>query len=472
MKTFQYLSLAEVLEKRINQGVYPIGDKLPSLRLLSSGFKVSIGTMLKALNLLIDKGLVLGKERAGYVVLRKAEVEIPLAKSLEKANDMDIAPLKVIESLSPVGLQEQNGVSFFNAVLDLQLMPLNAIRRSLQQASRDLTGAHLLYEQANGNPMLRKEIAKRSFRWHGAVTADEIVITNGTLEAVGLCLRAVTTKGDTVVVQTPFYHGILQTITALGLHILELPGDTLKGIDVEELVQLCGSHQVAACVLISNFNNPNGASMPDQKKRDLAAFAAGMKIPVIDDDIYGDLHFESERPANLKTYDQEGWVMLCSSFSKSVAPGYRIGWCAAGRFTEKVIKLKALTNVATASVVQLSLLQLLSSGAYDRHLRKLRPVLHRLMLLTMQAIEKYFPPGTRLSRPSGGLVLWLELPKGVNALKLQQQATAKNIQIAPGVLFSSGGDYSNYIRMSYSNVWTEKIETAIQQLGLLVKASI
>lgn len=193
MKTFQYLSLAAELEERINQGVYPIGDKLPSLRLLSSGFKVSIGTMLKSLNLLIDKGLVLGRERAGYFVLRKAESEIPLAKSLHKAMELDRRPLKMMEPsssmgfLSSVGLPEQTGVSFFNAVLDIELLPLNALRRSLQQASRDLTGAHLLYEQPNGNPLLRKEIAKRSLRWHGAVAADEIVITNGTLEAVGLC---------------------------------------------------------------------------------------------------------------------------------------------------------------------------------------------------------------------------------------------------------------------------------------------
>lgn len=281
---------------------------------------------------------------------------------------------------------------------------------------------------------------------------------------------SVTTKGDTVVVQTPFYHGVLQMITALGLQIIELPGDTLTGIDLQELEKIAMRHQVAACVLISNFNNPNGAIMPDQKKKDLAAFAARMEIPVIDDDIYGDLHFELERPANIKTYDQEGWVMLCSSFSKSVAPGYRIGWCAAGRFTQKVIKLKVLTNVATATVVQLSLLQLLSTGAYDRHLRKIRPVLHRLMLLTVQAIEKYFPEGTRLSRPSGGLVLWLELPGGINAVKLQQLASEIDIQIAPGPMFSSRGDYTNYIRISYSNSWTKKVETAWRKLGELAIA--
>jgi DNA-binding transcriptional MocR family regulator len=209
--------------------------------------------------------------------------------------------------------------------------------------------------------------------------------------------------------------------------------------------------------------------LSDQKKQDLAAFARRKKIPVIDDDIYGDLHFDTERPSNIKSYDEDGWVMLCSSFSKSVAPGYRIGWCAPGRFTEKVIRLKAVTNVATASVVQLSLLQLLNTGAYDRHLRRLRPELHKLMLLTLQAIEQHFPSETRVSRPKGGLVLWIELPEGVDAVVLHQKAIAEYIQIAPGTLFSNSGDYTNYIRMSCSNLWSKRIEQAIRQLGKMIK---
>lgn len=473
MNTFQYLKIAEELERMINRNVYPVGDKLPSLRLLSVHFKVSIGTMLKAFNLLIDKGLVLGKERSAYLVLRKADAGVAVPKGLRyKPELIGLADVKKLDKFKETALSDERGISFLNAVLDINLLPLNAIRRSLQEASRDLTGSHLLYEHASGNALLRKEIAKRSFRWNGKLTAEEIVVTNGTLEAVGLCLRAVTKKGDVVLIQTPFYHGILQTLGALDLQIIELPGDTISGINVADLEAACSTYKVAACVFSSNFNNPNGAILPDHKKREIAAFAARKKIPVIDDDIYGDLHFESERPTNIKTYDQDGWVMLCSSFSKSVAPGYRIGWCAAGRFTAAVVKLKALTNVATASIVQLSLLQLLTSGAYDRHLRKLRPILLRLMLLTVQAIEKYFPKGTRLSRPSGGLVLWLELPEGFDAVKLQQAAELKYIQFAPGPMFSSRGDYVNYIRISYTNLWTGKVESAVQQLGQLIQDSM
>lgn len=470
MKGFQYITIADELEKLINTAVYPVGQKLPSLRLISLRFQVSIGTVLKAFVLLIDKGLILGRERSGYVVLRRSLLNNDLpqsSKTIPAATEVRLSP--VLHQMSQGDQEHQSFVSFFNAVLDVDLLPLNAIRRSLQHASRDLTGRHLLYEKANGNPLLRQEIAGRSFRWKGALSADDVVITNGALEAVGLCLRAVAEKGDTIVLETPFYHGILQTIEALGLKIVELPGDTLSGIDLGQLAQVCEEHQVAACVLISNFNNPNGAMLSDQKKRDLALFARERKIPVIDDDIYGDLHFDTERPANIKSYDEDGWVMLCSSFSKSVAPGYRIGWCAPGRFTEKVIRLKAVTNVATASVVQLSLLQLLTTGAYDRHLRKLRPELHKLMLLTLQAIEQYFPAGTKISRPKGGLVLWIELPKEVDAVVLYQKASVAKIQIAPGNLFSNSGDYTNYIRLSCSNLWSKRIEQAIQKLGSLIR---
>jgi DNA-binding transcriptional MocR family regulator len=469
MKAFQYLAIAAELEQQINKGMYPIGSKLPSLRLTSERFRVSVGTVLKSLMLLVDNGLVAGKERSGYIVLRKSVTAAALPRSSKTVPAAGAVRLnRSLNDIAAVPAGNRAAVSFFNAVPDAALLPLNAIRRSLQLASRDLTSAHLLYEQTAGNPLLRTAIAARAFRWRGMLSPDDVVITNGALEAVGLCLRAVTEKGDTIVVETPFYYGILQTIAAMGLKIIELPGDSLTGIDVAQLEQVCGQHRIAACVLISNFNNPNGTMLSDKKKQAIAAFANRMKIPVIDDDIYGDLHFDAERPSNIKSYDKDGWVMLCSSFSKSVAPGYRIGWCAPGRFTEQVVQLKAVTNVATTSIVQLSLLQLLKTGAYDRHLRKLRPELHRIVLLTLQAIEKYFPKGTRVSRPGGGLVLWVELPKGINAAAVQRAAAGKQIQIAPGVLFSNRGDYTNYLRISCSNLWVKKTEQALRRLADII----
>ncbi|KAA2223344.1 aminotransferase-like domain-containing protein [Chryseobacterium sediminis] len=471
MKDFQYIALADKFELSINNGTYPVGTKLPSLRSIRQQFKISVGTILKAFTLLEDKGLVAGKERSGFVVLRTSVSSVNLPKQTESNTlAQKIAIGKVLQEVSFPDSENKSYVSFFNAVLHPDLLPFNALRRSLQQASRDLTGPHLQYEPSAGNSQLRAELARRSFLWQGNLVADDVVITNGALEAVSLCLRAVTKAGDTVLVQSPIYHGILQTIESLDLKVVEFSGCPLTGINIQELEEICSRQKISACLLISNFNNPNGITLNNEQKSAIVAFAEKMQVPVIEDDIYGDLHFQAQRPTTIKSYDEHGWIMLCSSFSKSAAPGYRIGWCAAGRFTEQVIKLKAVTNVATASIVQSSLLQLLKTGAYDRHLRKLRPELHRLMLLTFQAIEKYFPPDIRMSRPEGGLVVWIELPAHIDAFELQKKAIDQFVNFAPGPLFSNHGDYRNYIRISCNNLWNDKVENALKRLGDIIKS--
>lgn len=468
MEDYRYTELADTIEMQIGKGTYPIGEKLPSLRMIHKAYGVSIGTALKAYLFLIDKGLVTGKERSGYIVLRKtvsanslpvgtSSTPILLDISKETKGDAFIEPF----SLS------KDGISFFRAELSPDLMPFSAIRRSLLHASRDLTGRHLQYETVAGNQALQQEIAKRSFHWKGALAAKDIVITNGATEAVSLCLRAVTKPGDSILVQMPFYHGLIQTIVTLGLKIVALGSGSVNGIDITQLKQAYITFKPAACLLISNFNNPTGMILSNKQKQEIAQFANKMKLPVIDDDVYGDLHFYPGRPTNLKTYDQQGWVLLCSSFSKSIAPGYRLGWCAPGRFTDEVLRLKAATTAATNSMVQLSLLSLLKTGAFDRHLRKLRQTLHRLVTLTSNAIEQYFPEATRVSRPQGGLVLWIKLPETVDALTLRKAALKERIDLAPGTLFSNTGDYTKYIRISCHNPWNSRTETALKKLGKL-----
>lgn len=467
MKTFHYIAVAEKLEALINNGTYPIGEKLPSLRNVCQQYGISVGTVLKAFMLLEDKGLINAKERSGYVVLRKSISMLQLPQSIGATSVIqDVAIAKTLNNVTCPNKANKQYVSFFGAVLDSELLPFNAIRRSLQQASRDLTGVHLQYEQAAGNIILRQEIAKRSFKWNGKLRADDVVITNGALEAVSLCLRAVAKMGDTIIIETPFYFGVLQAIETLGFKVIEIASDSKEGINVETLEQICATQKIAACVLMSNFSNPGGVMFSDEKKLALAEFANRRKVPVIDDDIYGDLHYGAVRPSNIKSYDTDGWVLLCSSFSKSLAPGLRIGWCAPGRFTDSVVRLKAVSNVATASIIQLSLLSLITTGAYDRYLRKLRPELHRLVLLTIKAIEDYFPKGTRISRPQGGLVLWVELDRSINAVAFQKAAWKQDIDFTPGILFSNNGGYTNYIRISCT-VWNAKTEKGLKQLGVL-----
>ncbi|MBC9932899.1 PLP-dependent aminotransferase family protein [Chitinophaga qingshengii] len=470
MKDFQYIDIANRIESMINNDTYPLGEKLPSLRVLSGHFGVSVGTSLKAYGLLIDKGLLSSREKSGYVPLRKSTAHTAQPVATTAAPAIREINVSRIISKMPVdaGPYPPGFLSFFNASLETHMIPFNAVRRSLQKASRDLTGAHLQYESTLGNQLLREQIARLSFYWNGSLSANEILVTNGTLEALSLCLRAVTQPGDTVVVESPCYYGILQCLEQLQLKVIELPCDPQEGIDTGQLEDIIDTYDIAACLFISNFNNPNGVLLSDEKKKWIAEMARKRQLPVIEDDVYGELYFGPARPTTIKTYDKHGWVMLCASFSKTVASGYRIGWSAPGRFLEKVAQLKATTNVATATVLQLSLADLLTSGTYQRHLRKLRPLLHKQVLLTSQHIEQYFPSGIKISQPEGGIVLWVELPKQVDALKLQKLALEQDINIAPGPLFSSTGGYRNYIRISCNKQWNRQVEQAIRKLGKLV----
>jgi DNA-binding transcriptional MocR family regulator len=459
--------IADKIEVYINRETYRPGDKLPSLRMIRQQHRVSIGTALEAYLSLCDKGLVISREKSGYFVARKSSAINELPKSITTV--ISKQKVNINRTLEKVTHENQGNIfiSFFNAVPVLDMLPFNAIRRSLQNASRNLQGSHILYESTKGNEKLRELIAKRSFHWNGNLNGEDIIITNGTLEAINICLRAVTRPGETVIVETPCYYGILQCIEQLDLKVIELPGDSEHGIDLKQLENIAKKFKVAACLFVSNFNNPNGVKLAESKKQAIAAFANRTRTPVIDDDIYGDLYFGKNRPGNIKTYDTNGWVLLCSSFSKTLVPGYRMGWCAPGRFTEKVKKIKAATNVSTSSIAQQSLIELLNTGSYDRHLRRMRNALQKQMLLTVQMIEDCFPKGTKLSRPEGGFVIWIEFPKKINAFSFQIKALEQNIDIAPGPIFSSRGDYKNYIRISFHNPWNEKVKKALQKLGSL-----
>jgi len=362
----------------------------------------------------------------------------------------------------------RNFVTFANALPDDRLLPFNSIKRAIQQTSRDISGDYLKLEDHMGNLGLRQEIAKRAFHWKGSTHADELIITNGATEAILCCLKAVTKPGDTVLVQDPCYYGIMQVLESLDLKIATIPSHPETGISVDDVKEICQKLSIKACVLVSNFNNPDGASISTDGKKQLASFANSHHIPIVEDDLYGELFFEGNRPDTIKAYDTDGWVMYCSSFTKTLVPGFRIGWSAAGRFTYEVGRIKSMHNGSTSNFDQRVVLQLLSSGTYERHLQKFRLELHKNLIRTTNLIEQHFPKGTKLTRPAGGLVIWVELPQHINAAGFQEKAFQSEVSYAPGEIFSSKGDYQHYIRISYCNLWENKIEKALVKLGELL----
>jgi DNA-binding transcriptional MocR family regulator len=298
------------------------------------------------------------------------------------------------------------------------------------------------------------------------LSPDDIVATHGGTEAVNLCLRAVCRPGDTVAVESPTFYGFLQIIESLGLHALEIPTHPDHGMSLDALAYAMEHNRISACLLVSNFSNPMGCSIPEDKKKELVELLGAHGIPLIEDDIYGDLCFDEDRPSVAKAFDKKGLVLLCSSFSKTIAPGYRVGWVAAGQFQSKVERLKVLSNLATTTPTQLAIAEFLSNGGYDHHLRKMRTVYRHQTKAMTQAVIRNFPEGTRVTRPSGGYVLWVELPEYVDSLKLYQAALNSGITIAPGPIFSAKQKFRNFIRLN-AGFWSEKIEGAVVTLAQL-----
>jgi DNA-binding transcriptional MocR family regulator len=302
------------------------------------------------------------------------------------------------------------------------------------------------------------------------VHTDEIVVTNGALEALNLCLQAVARPGDCVIIESPTFYAALQALERIGLKAIEVPTHPREGMDLDALAIALERHQPKACWLMTNFQNPLGSSMPDEKKQALVELLAAHEVPLIEDDVYGELYFGNKRPASAKAFDTKGLVMHCSSFSKCLAPGYRIGWAVPGRFTEDVARLKLTTTLSASAPAQAALADYLAKGGYDKHLRQLRHALSVQQNALVQAVVRHFPKGTRATRPNGGYFLWVELPGKVNTLDVHRQALSLGISVAPGPMFSAHRGFVNCLRLNYGHPWDARAEAALVTLGRLISA--
>lgn len=464
----KYIEVAERIERLIEKKALKVGDKLLSVRALSKEQGISLSTAFQSYYLLESKGLIEARPQSGYYVKYAHDHILDLPKVSNPIDDA--VPVSVDEMISSVyhDLNNDKLIHFSLGVPSIDLMPAAKLNKAVMQAIRDSKTSCLGYEHIQGNLDLRRQIARQCFNWGGTPGEEEIVVTAGCVEALSLCIQAVTKPGDTVAIESPTYFAIFQLMEAHGLNVVEIPTDPVAGIDIEYLEQAIPKFNIKACLFVSNFNNPLGSCIPDDRKKQLVSMLAKKEIPLIEDDIYGELYFGKTRPLTCKSFDKKGLVLLCSSFSKSLAPGHRIGWTLPGRFKEEVIKLKRMHTVATNTLSQSAIAHFLANGRYELHLRHLRKALHTQSLRYVQAICDYFPEDARMTRPQGGFVLWIELNKKVDTYKLHKRALKQNIGIAPGAIFSSQARFGNCFRLSYGEPWSERIEQGIRTLGKLV----
>ncbi len=467
-----YMQVADGLEKMIAEEVLRIGDKLPSVRVLSEEYGISMGTAFQAYYHLEGRGLIESRPKSGYYV-RFNHQRFPQLPNLAPPDALshDVSVKEMIASIYR-DIVASDVINLALAVPDPSLLPTAKINKSVVHALRHTKDHCINYENTQGNLELRQQIAKLAFNWGGKIQADEIVITSGCLDAMTLCLKAVTNNGDTVAVECPNYFGVYQAIESIGLKVVEVPSDPVLGVDLASVEKAIKKFRVKAVVTVPNFNNPLGSCMPDENKKKLVEMITKYQVPLIEDDIYGELYFGKSRPKTCKYYDTKGLVMHCSSLSKSLAPGYRIGWTIPGKYLDQVKHLKRIQNISSPTLTQVAMAHFLKNGRYEYHLKNLRKALHTQSLRYVQAIIKYFPEDTKVSRPHGGFSLWVQLNKKVDTFRLRTEAIKQNISIVPGKIFSAGYNYSHCLRISFGKPWNDDVDHGLMVLGKLIKKMI
>jgi DNA-binding transcriptional MocR family regulator len=471
-----YVRIAEELARLIETQALRPGERLPSVRRLARQKRISATTAVASLRSLERRGLIEARPQSGYFVRLRAQAlaEPRLPRPRSSARPVGISGL--IARLNEASLDPQIA-PLGAAIPDPDLFPGRSLRRELAAATR--REPRILTEYARdvaGHPLLRQEIVRHYAQLGCALHEDELTITNGCMEALNLAVRAVARAGDTIAVESPTYFGFLQIYESLGLKVLEVPTHPRDGLVVEALQERLagrGGRAIRACVVIGNFSNPSGATLSDARKQQLVEVCARADIALIEDDIYGDLQHAGARPVPCKTFDANGGVMLCSSFSKTLAPGARVGFVSGGRWLDDIRLKKAITSVATPRVLQETLATYMHAGRYERHLVRLRRAFAEQVAHVAAVVEASFPAGTRLSRPQGGFVLWVELPGDIDTLAVYEQARAQGLDFAPGPLFSpAAGRYRNCLRLNCGKRWNAQLERALLRLGALLHRSL
>lgn len=462
-----YEQLANQLRAAIEAGTLLPGDRLPSVRRLCQQHQVSVATAVHALGCLEAAGLLVARPKSGHYVRARRRPSEPRPVRLSP----QVSTASVSSIIRSVYDQSSSGagIDFGYVQTASGLLPGDRLGRMLVAVTRAAKYGGVEHEPVAGHLPLRQQIARRSLDWGCALSPDDLLITNGATSAIQLCLSAVARRGDTVAIESPSFLGILQLLEILALKALEIPCDPRYGMNLRSLENGLKRHRVAAVISATNFSNPLGSCMPDANKEALVAMLARREVPLIEDDANGDLPYGPTRPKVAKAFDRQGMVILCGSFSKTLAAGYRVGWLAAGRYRERIELLKLAQNEGAASVTQRAIAAFLESGGYDRHLRTLRHRLASSMQRASALVAEHFPPGTRMTRPKGGMALWLELPRRVSALKLYQLAAAEEIRIAPGPLFSARQELHHFIRLNTGVEWNDRVAAALVRLGQLAR---
>ncbi|MRI35486.1 GntR family transcriptional regulator [Endozoicomonas sp. OPT23] len=464
----KYEQLAHDLKARIEQGVWQGGDKLPSLRQTCSDYGLSLMTVMNAYQLLESQGVITAREKSGYFVAPGHEtLTYPQHHDrmyLSDSTDINDFVFSVLQSAKQPSI-----IPFGSGFPDPTLFPQQDMARSLAKAAQKLPTTFAADNLPPGNLGLRKAISQRYAKVGLSVSPDEILVTSGAMESLNLSLELLTKEGDYVVVESPAFYGALQAIERLKLKAIAVATDPQTGIDLDALEEVLKNYPVKACWIMSRYQNPLGCSMSRENKERLYRLVQQYDTCLIEDDVYQELYESNSDGVPVKYFDEDGRVLHCSSFSKSLIAGYRVGWVAAGKYAVDLQKLQLMSTLSTSAPMQLVIADFIQSVKYERHLKGLRKKLIERKEVMYQQLRARLPDTVKVNYTAGSYFLWLELPKNVDATKLYFQAIAKGISLAPGNMFSTEQQYNHYIRLNASYPCTDEITDAIDTISELIQ---
>jgi DNA-binding transcriptional MocR family regulator len=453
--------LANHLKSMIIKGIWKAHEKLPSLRSQCEQSGLSLITVMNAYHELEAQGLIYSKEKSGYFVAERHSLKNVHHHKVE-INSVVFHYLKSI--------QADSMVPFGSAFPNSQLLYSAKLIQTLGQLAKH----RLSYEQTPslppGNFSLRHLIAQR-YCMQGIVTdPSDIVITSGGLDALNLSLQAMTQVGDYILLQQTIFYGAWQAAERLGLKVITIPEHPEHGIDLDAFQNAIENYPIKVCWLMLNCQNPIGFTVPDDIKFKLFKLLEKHKIYLIEDDVYEELYFGHKKPLSIKSFDQDNLILHCSSFSKTLGSGFRVGWVHAGKFSEKIQHIQLMSTLSANSFIQNALVEFLSHRHYDKHLKMLRMSLEKNKKMFYQFLKQHLPSECSVHYYPSGYFLWIELPEGIDSMQIYETMLIENISIAPSQLFNANfSKKNNYLRLNCSFNLDDKNKFALIQLTELIK---
>ncbi|AZP11964.1 aminotransferase-like domain-containing protein [Undibacterium parvum] len=471
-----YKRLAQHYLHAIKSGALGAGDRMPSVRKLMALHEVSLSTALQLCRHLETQGWLEARPRSGYFVRHPKRVQlVPVA---EPASGTPIDPAQYVgihERVSAIIAQGQRPVkvNLARATGAPDLYPETELRNLAIRILRNKPNLLTKAIAPGGNKELKNALAKRALDYGISAAPDEVIVTYGCIEALNLALRAVAQAGDVIAVESPTFYGLLQVLESLGMKALEIPTSPHTGISIEALELAMQTYDnIKAVVVVPHLQNPLGSIMPDAHKQRLVALCEQQHLPLIEDDSYGALVNDDLPPTAAKHWDTTGNVIYCASLHKILAPGLRVGWMLAGRWHARINMLKYAQTRYNEELSQLVVAEFLQSSAYDRHLRRLRATLSLQRERTAEAIAAYFPPGTRLSVPNGGVSIWVEMPNQLSSKEVFEAALEQGILVSPGLLYSNSNRFNHFLRLNCGMHFTTELDDALRSLGNIIQSLV